>query len=79
MVSRTLDVEVDYFVTKIDNARFEAQANNEFVLLNILEEKFQELLDVQTDLVINKDGVFTVSSKNYLLAIECTNAYRINH
>ena len=79
MISIQLDVEVDYFITKIDNARFDAQPNNDFDLLDSPEEKFARLLELEEDLIINGDGVFTVSSKNYLLAKECRDAYRLKY
>ena len=77
-VSKTLDVEVDYFVTKIDNARFDAQEENDFDRLDILEEKFVKLIDLQQNLVF-KDNCFYVSGAHYELANECKNAYRFNH
>ena len=60
MISRQLDVEFDYFITKIDNARFDAQSNNDFDLLDSLERKFARLLELEEDLIINGDGVFTL-------------------
>ena len=77
-VSRTLDAEVDYFVTKIDNARFDAQEENDFERLDVLELKFSELLDLQENLVF-KDNCFYVTGKYYELANECKNAYRLNN
>lgn len=77
-VSKTLDVEVDYFATKIDNARFDAMEENDFDRLDILEEKFVKLIDLQQNLVF-KDNCFYVSGAYYKLANECKNAYRFNH
>ena len=78
-VSRCLDVEVDYFVTKTDNDRFDAQEDGDYYLLKVLEEKFARLLELQDDLAINGEGIFTVSSKFYLLAVECRDLYRAKH
>lgn len=77
-VSKTLDVEVDYFVTKIDNARFDAQEANDFDRLDSLEEKFEKLLELQDNLVY-QDNCFYVGGKYYELANECKNAYRLRH
>lgn len=78
-VSRELDTEVDYFVTKADNARYDAQEIGDYDLLDALEEKYKRLLDLQRDLSIDGKGVFTVSSKNYAIAIECRDLYRHRH
>lgn len=77
-ISKELDLEVSYFVTKIDNARFEAQENGDMELLDSSEEKFTALLELEDNLIF-KEGCFYVESKYYLLATECKNAYRLRH
>lgn len=77
-VSMQLDVEVDYFVTKIDNARYDAQFDNDMERLDVLEAEFQKLLELQQNMVL-KNGIFEVSGKYYDLAVHCRETYRYNH
>ncbi len=78
-VSRNLDTEVSYFVTNTDNARHDAWEGEDVDLMDALEERYTKLLELEADIARGNDGCFTVSSKNYLLAVECRDMYRMRH
>lgn len=81
-VSKALDVEVDYFVTKAYLAMRDAEEESfeecDFSRLEALEEKYDKLVDLQKSLIY-KNGCFFVDSEHYELARECKNAYRRVH
>ena len=78
-VSKYLDAEVEYFVTKTENAIFDAQTVDNFSWMEELEQKLEMLVDLQEDMSIDRSGTFTVSSWYYPLAVECRDVYREKH
>lgn len=78
-ISRSLDSEVDYYTTKIKNERYFAIEINDFDYVEFADIMLEKLSKVEQDMMINENGIFTVSSDNFILAIECRNAYRQIH
>jgi len=78
-VSRTLDVEVDYFIVKTENLVFDALEAGDMETFEVINQRFQKLLELEEDMHMGNNGVFTVSSKNYSLAVDCREAYRLLH
>lgn len=79
-VSKELDLEVSYFLTKAENKMREAIrhviSREEF---DNLELHIDQLARLERDMCIDSEGVFTASSNYYKLACECRDRYRAIH
>lgn len=79
-VSKELDLEVSYFLTKAENKMMEAIrhviSQKEF---DNLEAHIDNLTLLQRDMYPDSAGVFTVSSDYYKLACGCRDCYRAIH
>lgn len=77
-VSKALDVEVEYFVVKVENKLFQAQEDDDYDEIHDLEVELEALEELQDDFVV-EDGVYKVSSPHYELAVKCRDKYRALH
>lgn len=79
-VSKELDLEVSYFLTKAENKMREAIhhviSQEEF---DNLEAHIDQLTRLERDMSVDSEGVFTVTSNYYKLACECRDNYRATH
>lgn len=77
-VSKELDVEVEYFVVKVENKLFQAQEDDDYDEIHDLEVELEALEELQDDFVV-EDGVYMVSGPHYELAVKCRDKYRALH